>query len=148
MAHGYPLNWDGRVVHSSEALYQALKFPRDLKVDGHSPFELVIREPNAFLSKRIAQRYTHHTIPEWHDIKLDVMNYCIRLKYLQHRDEIDIVLDHTEDRPIVEKSRRDNLWGAVNDYKGNLVGENLLGELWMMIRSERPNIVLPKLPIS
>jgi ribA/ribD-fused uncharacterized protein len=149
MRHDFVLRWDGRRVHSSEALYQAMKFPREARVFDPalgkevSPFEVVISQTNAMTSKMKAKKYRELTRPDWHTIKLDVMNYCIRLKYLQHREWMDQVLDDTMGLPIVEKSRRDQLWGAVNDYRGNLVGENLLGCLWMILREERPNVELP-----
>ncbi len=138
MAHGFPLQWEGRTVLSSEALYQAHKF-----VVGSPEFEHVFAQKNSMVSKMMAKKHRDAMIPEWHDIKLDVMNYCVRLKYHQHQARIDAVLDATLDMPIVEKSRRDKLWGAVNDYNGHLEGNNLLGNLWMLIRAERPNVTIP-----
>lgn len=134
MSSDFPLVWEGRKVASSETLYQAQKYERCLTIDGLCPFDLIMNErnPSEFMRS------------DWHHVKLDVMNYCIRLKYLQYRDYFDDLLDETGDRPIVEKARRDTTWGAVNDYRGNLVGWNLLGELWMLIREERPNVNLPE----
>lgn len=150
MAHGFPLMWEGLRFHSSEALYQAHKFLPETRVYDPSeerevcPFEIVMAQGNAMVSKMKAKKYRHVERPDWHDIKLDVMNYCVRLKYQQHQRAMDRVLDDTLGLPIVEKSRKDRLWGAVNDYKGNLVGENLLGCLWMIIRDERPDVCLPR----
>lgn len=155
MRHDYVLRWGDRLVHTSEALYQAHKFlPQTTTMivdeDGERevcPFEVVISQKNAMTSKMKAKRFRLLTRPDWHDIKLDVMNYCLRLKYHQHREVMDQVLDDTMGLPIVEKSRKDQLWGAVNDYRGNLVGENLLGNLWMIIRAERPEVSMPLLII-
>ena len=150
MRHDFVLRWQGRRVHSSEALYQAHKFLPEARIYDPalekevSPFEVVIAQTNAMTSKMKAKKYRSVERPDWHDIKLDVMNYCVRLKYLQHREWMDGVLDDTMGLPIVEKSRKDQIWGAVNDYRGNLVGENLLGCLWMIIRDERPDVILPE----
>jgi ribA/ribD-fused uncharacterized protein len=150
MRHGFVLRWHGRRVHSSEALYQAHKFLPETRIFDPdlgkevSPFEVVIAQTNAKTAKMKAKKYKRVTRPDWHSIKLDVMNYCVRLKYLEHRSVLDDVLDDTMGAPIVEKSRTDQLWGAVNDYRGNLVGENLLGCLWMIIRDERPCVMLPE----
>jgi len=144
MAGGFPLMWEGITVHSSEALYQAHKF-----LPGSVPFEAVISEKNAMVSKMRAKKleYRSQLRPDWDDIKIDVMNYCLRLKYLHHKMIIDDVLYMTAGRDIVEKSRKDQLWGAINDYRGNLVGNNLLGSLWMIIRDETPNVELPDMII-
>jgi len=138
MRHGYPLEWEGRLVHSSEALYQAHKFRH-----GTEAFEIVLSQKNAMVSKMKAKKFRADIRYDWDSVKLDVMNYCVRLKYHQHQHDMDAVLDMTLDMPIVEKSRKDRLWGAVNDYRGHLVGENLLGHLWMIIRDERPDVAMP-----
>lgn len=143
MSSAFPLVWEGRKVASSEALYQAHKFDPTIIIDGIRPFEIVLRERSPYKSKQKTSEYIEFIRKDWHQIKLDVMNYCIRLKYLQYQEYFDGLLDDTDNRPIVEKSRRDTTWGAVNDYHGNLVGWNLLGELWMLIREERPNVKLP-----
>lgn len=147
MANDFPLKWEGRRVGSSEALYQAHKYLPDTRVLDNgievSPFEVVFAQKNSMVSKMKAKKFRLVMREDWHSIKLDVMNYCVRLKYQQHREIMDRVLDDTLDLPIVERSRKDQLWGAVNDYKGNLVGENLLGCLWMIIRDERPNVTIP-----
>jgi ribA/ribD-fused uncharacterized protein len=138
MHNDFPLEWGGRTVGSSEALYQAMKFdPAVVAEDGLRPFEVVIQQRNSMVSKMKAKKYRAFMLPEWHDIKLDVMEMCLRLKYDQHRATMDAVLDETGNLPIVERSRKDRLWGAVNDYHGNLIGENLLGQLWMILRSSR-----------
>lgn len=151
MANDFPLRWEGRTVYSSEALYQAHKFfptATTKIIVGEEmvevcPFEIVMAQKNSMVSKMKAKKFVAMTRPDWHDIKLDVMDYCVRLKYHQHRSVMDDVLDDTLGKPIVEKSRKDRLWGAVNDYCGNLVGENLLGSLWMILRDERPNVTMP-----
>ncbi len=145
MHNDFPLEWEDRIVESSEALYQAHKFDRDLVVTiiqdsvEHEikPFEIVISQKNSMVSKMKAKKFRLHMRPTWHDEKLDVMDWVLQLKYQQHRAVLDAVLDCTGEMPIVEKSRKDQLWGAVNNYRGQLVGLNLLGELWMLIRSER-----------
>ncbi len=148
MANDFPLRWEGRIVGSSEALYQAHKFDPEAKMLDAGvevcPFEVVIAQRNSMVSKMKAKKYRALIRPDWETVKLDVMNYCLRLKYHQHRTVMDRVLDDTEMMPIVEKSRKDRLWGAVNDYRGNLEGENLLGQLWMIIRDERPLVNMPE----
>ena len=138
MRNGLPLEWEDRVIYSSEALYQAHKFYPE-----SGPFKEVISQKNSMISKMMAKEYRFEMRNDWAEIKLDVMNYCLRLKYYQHRELLDLVLDETLDLPIVEKSRKDRLWGAVNNYDGRLEGENILGNLWMIIRDERPSVSLP-----
>ena len=131
MTSGFPLEWNGYRVASSEALYQAQKFYPDTP-----EFKKVLAQTNPFVSKNVAKSFDS-VRPDWHDIKLDIMYECLLLKYEQHRIRIDQVLDETENLPIVEKSRRDQFWGAINTYRGYLEGENVLGQLWMIIREGR-----------
>ncbi len=131
MCGGFPLMLDGKILaHSSEALYQSYKF-RNRAIR-----EEILDQSNAMVSKMRAKKYLTVVRSDWDDIKLDVMDYCLRLKYNQHRDRLNRVLDDTQSMPIVERSHRDRIWGAVPDNRGNLDGLNLLGELWMIIRTE------------
>ncbi len=67
--------------------------------------------------------------------RVDAMMECLSLKRMQHYNPVMAFLDDTGDMPIVEKSLRDDFWGA-KPVGDKLVGENVLGELWMILRGE------------
>lgn len=130
--HGdYPLMWQDELWPSSEALYQALRYPgrKDLQ-------DLIRREANAMDAKAKTYEFINETRPDWNAVKVDFMEACLRLKVSQHPIKIATLLDLSGDKPIVEKSRRDDYWGAKPDGYGKLEGQNVLGLLWMLIREE------------
>ncbi len=133
MHNGFPLRVGGRVWKSSEALYQACRYP-------HRPdWQLEIwKAPHAVRAKMAAKKEgrRHHSRPDWDVVRVSIMRWCLRLKFRQHRDRLLEVLARSEGRAIVERSRRDRFWGAVLDTDGVLRGENWLGRLWMELRDE------------
>jgi ribA/ribD-fused uncharacterized protein len=131
--HGdFPIFYENRQWKSSEALYQALRYPG--REDIHAQINA---QSNAIMAKRKAYEFIKLTRPDWQEIKVPLMEMVLRLKCDQHPVKIDTVLDMTYDMDIVEKSNRDGYWGARPDGNGNLVGENVLGLLWMLMRFER-----------
>lgn len=131
MHNGFPLQIDNIYVGSSEALYQALRFPAHPALQAQ-----ILNCKNAFGSKQIAYLPAHLplTRADWHlGINKIAMQAALHLKLSQHRDVLRFVLDEAGSRPIVELSIRDPFWGAVPitehdvDY---LVGHNELGQLW------------------
>jgi ribA/ribD-fused uncharacterized protein len=131
MHSGFPIIWDDRLVYSSEALYQSFRFEQGSKANRH-----VLSIKNPFESKRVAYRYLDETRSDWDDAKLDIMDMCLRLKYEQHQEYLKNILINTLGQPIVEKSFKDQIWGAVHVQKNVLYGLNLLGGLWEIIRNE------------
>ena len=56
------------------------------------------------------------------------------MKLAQHYRRIAGLLRSTRERAIVEKSARDDFWGAIPEGKELLIGTNHLGKLWMEMR--------------
>lgn len=130
--HGdYPLMWLDEMWASSEALYQALRYPHNQKAR-----DAIRKEANAMDAKHTAYLFINETRPDWNDVKVGFMEAVLRLKVSQHPIKIGALLDLSGDKLIVEKSRRDDYWGAKPDGYGKLEGQNVLGLLWMLIREE------------
>lgn len=130
MTGGFPIEHDNRVWKSSEALYQAARFP-----DDHDIQEDIRNASNGFTAKLIAKKHAAETRDGWIDKQINVraMAQVLRLKFDQH-EAIRKVLYQTGDLPIVEQSKRDSFWGAKRE--GDLlVGQNMLGSLWMILRN-------------
>lgn len=137
MRGGMPITHQGIVFESSEVLYQAARFHGNLdrKVGSKTVLEH-INLPSAMTAKKATRPLLHLTRPDWDNVKVGVMETCLRLKLLQHTTEVLEFLEETKDMPIVEKSYGDDFWGAKPDRRGNLKGHNVLGTLWMLIREE------------
>lgn len=133
MHNGYPLQVDGVEWGSSEALYQACRYP-------HQPeWQREIREaPHAMRAKMAAKRDGRRaqSRQDWDSVRVEIMRWCLQLKLDQHFGEFYNLLRNSGDRAIVEKSRRDRVWGAVLEKDGVLRGENRLGRLLMEIRDK------------
>lgn len=133
----YPVKYDGKEWKTTEALFQALRFNND------EVRELIRAEKSPMGAKmrtKALVKIHDRAIEPMSKEDIDLMEMCLRLKFEQHR-EIQRKLRCTKDQVIIEDctsrgKRGTNLfWGAVYE-NGEWVGENVLGKLWMKIRSE------------
>lgn len=147
MAPGYPVRVCGMEAGSSEALYQALRFP-------HLPdFQWeVVEQPVPILAKRLAYARVGQTRRDWDQVKVNAMRYAIRVKFGATQGALLDLLRATGDVPIVEVSHRDDFWGA-RPAGSRLVDRNVLGRLLMELRAElaehpsgEPILVAPRFP--
>ena len=129
--NGFPISYEDRVWPSSEALYQALRYPGDTEVQ-----ELIRMATTAKEAKLITYQHISKTRSDWDEVKVGLMEQVVRLKLDQHKNTFRILLSQTVDMPIVEKSYGDNFWGAIPDGSGYLNGMNKLGLIWMLLRAE------------
>ena len=119
-------------VPSSEALYQAARFP-----DNPDWQQEIIEAKNGMVAKMVAKkdgRRTYHTRTDWADIQLGVMDWAIRIKTAQHFEEMGRHFRASGLKYIVESSKRDGYWGAIPVAEG-YDGENWLGRLLMKLRT-------------
>jgi ribA/ribD-fused uncharacterized protein len=134
MSNDFPLVVGGVRVGSSEALYQAMRFP-------HRPDwqQEVLDAPHAMQakmkSKKEGRRKTGSRL-DWEEVQEEVMRWVLRVKLACHPRRFGGLLRCTGSRPIVERSRRDRFWGAVPGEDGVLRGENWLGRLLMELRED------------
>jgi ribA/ribD-fused uncharacterized protein len=131
MAGGYPLVVNGIRILTSEALYQACRFPYDPDVQ-----KLIIAQRSPMTAKMKSKVHRHKTRPDWDAVRVKVMEWCLRVKLAQHWESFGQLLLSTGDGPIVEVSRRDQFWGARPSDDGTLVGLNVLGRLLRKLRDE------------
>ena len=147
MASGYPILVCGVGTGSSEALYQALRFP-------HLPeFQAEVLDQAApILAKRHAYTRVAETRPDWDRVRVNVMRYVLRAKFGSTQGGLLDLLRGTGEIPIVEVSHRDDYWGA-RPVGGRFVGRNVLGRLLMELRAElqahpsgAPLLIEPRFP--
>lgn len=122
-----PIVLDGVTWKSSEALYQAMRFP-----DHPDLQERIRTESNAFTAKVLAHEFKHLSRPDWNDVNHHAMAFVTSLKYDQsevfRRD-----LESTAGRDVVELSVKDDHWGA-KPRGDQLVGHDVLGHILTQLR--------------
>jgi len=133
MASGYPLLVNGVRILTTEALYQACRFPHLPDVQRE-----IIGQHSPMTAKMKSKPYRQNSRPDWDLVRYKIMRWCLRVKLVQNYDEFGRLLLATRDRPIVEQSRKDDYWGAkLQDESGEtLVGQNVLGRLLMELREK------------
>lgn len=129
MASGFPLVVAGVGIRTSEALYQACRFPHLPEVQ-----RLIIEQESPMTAKMKSKPFRESSRADWEMVRVPIMRWCLRVKLIQNWRRFSEVLLSTGDRPIVEDSRRDVFWGAVAAAPSILEGHNVLGRLLMELR--------------
>lgn len=134
MAPGFPIRVAGVSLRTSEALYQACRFPHMPEVQ-----RLIVSEISPMTAKMRSKPYRKDSREHWDDIRVPVMKWCLRVKLAQNWHTFGDLLLRTGDKPIVEDSRKDDFWGAIKDSDGVFHGRNVLGRLLMELREKLKN---------
>lgn len=129
MAPGYPIFVLGFRIRTSEALYQACRFPHLPEVQ-----RMIIEESSPMTAKMRSKPYRDDSRSDWEAVRVSVMRWCLRAKLLHNWATFSTLLLATGDRPIVEDSRKDDYWGAKGGEDNLLAGRNVLGRLLMELR--------------
>jgi type I restriction enzyme S subunit len=131
MASGYPLTIQKYTILTSEALYQACRFPHRPELQNS-----ILNERSPMAAKIITKPHRSDSRADWESIRVDVMRWCLKLKLAQNFDTFGNLLDSTMNMPIVEDSHKDHFWGAIKDKTNSniLTGQNVLGKLLVEIR--------------
>ena len=120
----HPIVFDKLIYPTSEHFYQSLKF-QDPKIRES------IRMMKTPFAAACLGRSTPDIVPNWDDIKVDVMYKVCMLKLEQHPIVRETLLS-TGNEEIWEYSNKDKFWGSGPDFSGR----NELGKVWMRIRDE------------
>ena len=102
----FPLEVNGVAIPTSEALYQACRFPDEPDLQS-----LVISQPNPMAAKIEANKKADRSRADWFDINVRLMRWVLRVKLACNYESFGQLLDSTGEMPIVEHSRRDRLLG-------------------------------------
>jgi ribA/ribD-fused uncharacterized protein len=120
---------NGVRIQTSEALYQACRFPHLLEAQ-----EAIVAAPSPMDAKKISRRHRANTRPDWTIVRLGVMWWCLRVKLAHNVERLGALLEATGDKDIVEDAANDAFWGAKPQADGTLVGKNRLGLLLLELR--------------
>jgi len=129
MAPGFPLIVLGSRIRTSEALYQACRFPHMPEVQ-----RMIVSEGSPMTAKMRSKPYRAESRPDWDEVRVKVMKWCLRVKLVYNWRKFSELLLSTGDLPIVEDSRKDSYWGAMPQDDNTLNGQNVLGRLLMDLR--------------
>jgi N-glycosidase YbiA len=134
----YLVQYIGIMFRTCEALFQYCRF------EGHPQVQSeILNCPSPMGVKMIARReralLQRDGIWDYAESDRELMKQCLRLKLEQHAD-LQQKLIETGDAVIIEDCTSHDreaarIWGAVR-VDGNWVGQNILGQLWMELRSE------------
>lgn len=130
----HPVEVDGKLWKTTEALFQALRFTDETII------EAIRAEKSPFSAKLVAKaNRAAMKITPCSEKDVENMRICLRLKVDQH-PELILELKNTGDATLFEdvSSRGDrgsNLFWGAKLINGELVGENTLGKLWMTMRT-------------
>lgn len=130
MATGYSIWIEDNLVPSSEAPYQASRFPT-----GPDLQSLIFSQKSPILSKRMAQSFPDLSRKDWNKVRVSTMRWCLRAKLYNSRYFHDLLMS-TGGSIIVEESGKDRFWGAVPQTDEILQGHNALGRLLMALRRD------------
>lgn len=131
MAPGFPLKVGGVRIRTSEALYQACRFPHLPEVQ-----RLILNEHSPMTAKMRSKPYRKDSRPDWDAVRVPIMKWCLRVKLAENWRSFGDLLLATASHPIVEDSRKDDYWGAKLVDEDTLAGSNVLGRLLMELREK------------
>ncbi len=131
MAPGFPLEVNGIIIPTSEALYQSCRFP-------HLPEtqQLIIEQKSPWCAKRKSRIHLRESRSDWNFVRVEIMEWVQRVKLAQHWESFSELLLSTENSPIVEESVCDQFWGATRIGTQTLAGANVLGGILTKLRVE------------
>jgi type I restriction enzyme S subunit len=131
MALGYPILINGIRIASSEALYQACRFPHLTDVQ-----RVVLSEQDPLKAKLLSRTHSEHSRHDWEVVRVKIMRWCLQMKLANNWERFGDLLLSTRERIIVEYSKNDEFWGAKLYREHTLRGSNMLGRLLMELRQE------------
>ncbi|MBW3243668.1 NADAR family protein [Epibacterium sp. DP7N7-1] len=131
MASGFSYRVGDVEMLSSEHHYQASRFPENPEIQ-----RMILGTRSPIMAKRKAYEFIAKTRKDWTEVNIRIMRHCIQLRYAFNRPRLSGLYEQSGDQPIVEKSMRDDFWGAKPTGSGMLRGINALGRLHMGHRQD------------
>ena len=95
MAPGFPLIVNGIPIRTSEALYQACRFPHLPDIQ-----QLVIDQTSPMAAKMRSKPFRKQSRPDWDTVRVKIMRWCLRVKLTQNWDKFGGLLREDQSRTI------------------------------------------------
>jgi ribA/ribD-fused uncharacterized protein len=131
----YPINFNGKIWLTSEALFQSMRYNID------SIKEIIRVEKSPMGAKMKSKKYRDQmVVVPMSEQDVENMRKCVRMKFDQH-PKLKKELIATGNSPIYENignrnGERHKFWGSkmVNESEGD--GNNMMGKILMDLRDE------------
>jgi ribA/ribD-fused uncharacterized protein len=121
-------------ILSSEALYQACRFPDYPEIQ-----ETILKQASPMAAKMKTKPFRNsHTRADFEENKIAIMYWCLQVKLACNPNGFGSLLKRTGLKSIVEVSHKDKFWGTVpqKDNPEWVEGTNILGQLLMQLRDD------------
>jgi type I restriction enzyme S subunit len=131
MAGGFPIVVNGVQILTSEALYQACRFPHLPQVQRE-----IVAQASPMAAKMKGKPHRKSSRADFDRLRVPIMWWALRVKLACNTRTFSRLLLASKDRPIVEDSHKDTFWGAkaTKDDDQILIGQNVLGRLLGLMR--------------
>jgi ribA/ribD-fused uncharacterized protein len=130
MAPGFPLWVNGIDVRTSEALYQAARFPQLPAIQRE-----ILAQASPMAAKMKSKPHRHAARPDFDALRVPIMWWALRVKLACNPVTFAGLLTSTAGRLIVEDSHKDGYWGAISKTDPTVLhGANVLGRLLVLLR--------------
>jgi ribA/ribD-fused uncharacterized protein len=131
MAAGFPLWVNGIEIRTSEAIYQAARYPHMPEVQRE-----ILAQASPMGAKMKSKPHRRESRPDFDALRVPIIWWSLRIKLACNPTSFAKLLSSTGTRAIVEDSHRDRYWGAVPDAEDQSVlrGANVLGRLLVLLR--------------
>ena len=130
MAPGYKIDIYGIQFLTSEALYQACRFPKHPEIQ-----QQIIKQHSPMYAKFVSKKYASLTRKDWERERIKIMRWALRVKLVNNWYSFGELLKSTDGKVIVEDSSKDTFWGA-KKTENKFIGVNVLGRLLMQLREQ------------
>jgi ribA/ribD-fused uncharacterized protein len=132
MAAGFPIVVNDVPIRTSEALYQACRFPNLPTVQRE-----VIAQASPMAAKMKSKPHRKDARPDFDSLRVPIMWWSLRVKLACNPATFAPLLLATDRLTIVEDSHKDTYWGAIpsDQNSESLIGRNILGRLLCLLRS-------------
>jgi ribA/ribD-fused uncharacterized protein len=131
MHMGFPFSVNGIRISCVESIYQALKF-----TDYPLIQKEILEQKSPMAVKFKSRRYNEFIRSDWDQIKVGVMEFCVKLKIYKYSDYFYNLFLQTGKSKIAEFSSFDTFWAVKQIDSDFVYGSNVLGEIIMKIREE------------
>lgn len=137
--HNVKVNYNGITFNNSESAYM---YAKAKYFNDHSSAEQIIKCTSAHNAKKIGKAIKGFNQQEWENVRYIIMYNVVYTKFHQNLYLKNILLN-TNDKLIVECSKKDTYWGiglypneddVLDQSKWN--GENSLGMILMEVREK------------
>ncbi|MBY0458422.1 MAG: NADAR family protein [Gemmataceae bacterium] len=131
MVGGFPVIVNEVSILTSEALYQACRFPHLPDVQRE-----IIAQASPMAAKMKGKPHRKDSRPDFDALRVPIMWWALRVKLACNVNAFSRVLLASGEQAIVEDSHKDTFWGAkeLKDDANTLEGRNVLGRLLVLLR--------------